>query len=116
MQTPGAPDPQGGVPSKGQSPLGEESSSPGFMILPMKPPSTSNWPPSWSSGSERPPAEAIFWYEYEAVVSEGGGLRADDLTQKLTSMASQGWRLHTIFEQDDRIVMVFERLRFVEKG
>jgi Domain of unknown function (DUF4177) len=29
--------------------------------------------------------------------------------QHLNEMAKQGWRLHTIFEQDKNMVIVFER-------
>ena len=31
------------------------------------------------------------------------------LTNHLNEMAQQGWRLHTIFEQDKNKVIVFER-------
>jgi len=31
------------------------------------------------------------------------------LTNHLNEMAQQGWRLHTIFEQDKNTVIVFER-------
>ena len=33
------------------------------------------------------------------------------LTNHLNEMAQQGWRLHTIFEQDKNKVIVFERPR-----
>jgi hypothetical protein len=33
----------------------------------------------------------------------------DNLARKLNGMVSQGWRLHTIFEQHGDTVMVFER-------
>jgi hypothetical protein len=31
------------------------------------------------------------------------------LTDRLTQMGQQGWRLHTIFEQDKNTVIVYER-------
>ena len=38
-----------------------------------------------------------------------GSVNMQWLTDRLTQMGQQGWRLHTIFEQDKNTVIVYER-------
>ena len=46
--------------------------------------------------------------EYTTEVNKGS-VNMRSLTGHLNDMARQGWRLHSIFEQDKNTVMVFER-------
>jgi hypothetical protein len=47
--------------------------------------------------------------QYHAEVNKGS-IRMQSLTSHLNEMARQGWRLHSIFEQDKNTVIVFERM------
>jgi hypothetical protein len=47
-------------------------------------------------------------FAYTAEVNKGS-VNMRWLTGHLNEMAQQGWRLHTIFEQDKNTVIVFER-------
>jgi hypothetical protein len=47
--------------------------------------------------------------QYHAEVNKGS-IRMQSLTSRLNDMARQGWRLHSIFEQDKNTVIVFERM------
>jgi hypothetical protein len=47
-------------------------------------------------------------FEYDAEVNKGS-IRMQTLTSHLNDMSRQGWRLHSIFEQDKNTVMIFER-------
>jgi hypothetical protein len=47
--------------------------------------------------------------QYHAEVNEGS-VNMRFLTGRLNEMGQQGWRLHSIFEQDKNTVMVFERM------
>jgi hypothetical protein len=47
--------------------------------------------------------------EYKAEVNKGS-VNMGWLTGHLNSMGKQGWRLHSIFEQDKNTVMVFEKM------
>lgn len=39
-----------------------------------------------------------------------GGVNMSTLTDKLNARYDEGWRLHTIFEQNGNTLIVFERL------
>ena len=47
--------------------------------------------------------------QYYAEVNKGS-IRMQTLTAHLNDMGRQGWRLHSIFEQDKNTVMAFERV------
>lgn len=47
--------------------------------------------------------------QYYAEVNKGS-IRMQTLTAHLNDMGRQGWRLHSIFEQDKNTVIVFERM------
>lgn len=47
--------------------------------------------------------------QYYAEVNKGS-IRMQTLTGHLNDMGRQGWRLHSIFEQDKNTVIVFERM------
>lgn len=50
------------------------------------------------------------WYpQYQTEVNKGS-VNMRSLTTHLNEMGQQGWRLHSIFEQDKNTVMVFERM------
>ena len=50
------------------------------------------------------------WYpQYQTEVNKGS-VNMRSLTGHLNEMGRQGWRLHSIFEQDKNTVMVFERM------
>ena len=48
-------------------------------------------------------------FEYTTEVNKGS-VNMRWLTGHLNDMGRQGWRLHSIFEQDKNTVMVFERV------
>jgi hypothetical protein len=47
-------------------------------------------------------------FAYTTEVNKGS-VNMQWLTSHLNEMAQQGWRLHTIFEQDKNTVIVYER-------
>jgi hypothetical protein len=47
--------------------------------------------------------------QYHTEVNKGS-VNMRSLTGHLNDMGRQGWRLHSIFEQDKNTVMVFERM------
>jgi hypothetical protein len=50
------------------------------------------------------------WYpQYQTEVNKGS-VNMRSLTNHLNEMGQQGWRLHSIFEQDKNTVMVFEQM------
>ena len=47
--------------------------------------------------------------QYHAEVNKGS-VNMRFLTGRLNEMGQQGWRLHSIFEQDKNTIIVFERM------
>jgi hypothetical protein len=52
---------------------------------------------------------SVSQFEYTTEVNKGS-VNMRSLTGHLNNMGRQGWRLHSIFEQDKNTVMVFERV------
>jgi hypothetical protein len=53
--------------------------------------------------------QARYIPQYHAEVNTGS-VNMQRLTDRLNSMGRQGWRLHSIFEQDKNTVIVFEAM------
>jgi hypothetical protein len=60
--------------------------------------------------TQPPTAAAAGRWEYRSEVNKGD-LSARWLPRHLNDMASQGWRLHTAFEQHGNTVFIWERER-----
>jgi hypothetical protein len=51
----------------------------------------------------------VYIPQYHTEVNKGS-IRMQTLTSHLNDMARQGWRLHSIFEQDKNTIIIFERM------